>query len=77
VPGHLCDPLVAPRPYHRAASERAEHAHGHGAGGHAGMSMEAMVRDMRNRFLVALVVTIPIVIWSPVGETVFGSTAST
>ena len=41
------------------------------------MSMEAMVRDMRNRFLVALVVTIPIVIWSPVGETVFGSTAST
>ena len=73
VPGHLCDPLVAPRPYDRAARERAEHAHGHGTGGHAGMSMEAMVRDMRNRFLVALVFTIPIVIWSPVGETVFGS----
>ena len=73
VPGHLCDPLVAPRPYDRAATERAELAHGHGAGGHAGMSMEAMVRDMRNRFLVALVFTIPIVIWSPVGETAFGS----
>jgi P-type Cu2+ transporter len=73
VPGHLCDPLVAPRPYDRDAAERAEHAHGHGAGGHAGMSMEAMVRDMRNRFLVALVFTIPIVIWSPVGETVVGS----
>jgi Cu2+-exporting ATPase len=73
VPGHLCDPLVAPRPYDSDATERAEHAHGHGAGGHAGMSMEAMVRDMRNRFLVALVFTIPIVIWSPVGETVFGS----
>jgi Cu2+-exporting ATPase len=73
VPGHLCDPLVAPRPYDQEATERAEHAHGQGAGGHAGMSMEAMVRDMRNRFLVALAFTIPIVIWSPVGETVFGS----
>jgi P-type Cu2+ transporter len=73
VPGHICDPLVAPRPYDPDATERAEHAHGHGAGGHPGMSMEAMVRDMRNRFLVALVFTVPIVIWSPVGETVFGS----
>jgi Cu2+-exporting ATPase len=73
VPGHLCDPLVAPRPYDHDAAERAEHAHGHGAGGHAGMSMEAMVRDMRNRFLVAVAFTIPIVVWSPVGETVFGS----
>ena len=73
APGHLCDPLVAPRPYDHEATERAEEAYGHGAGGHAGMSMEAMVRDMRNRFLVALVFTIPIVVWSPVGETVFGS----
>jgi Cu2+-exporting ATPase len=74
VPGHVCDPLVAPRPYDDEAIDRAEHAHGHGAGGHAGMSMQNMVRDMRNRFLVALAFTIPIVIWSPVGETVFGST---
>ena len=74
VPGHVCDPLVAPRPYDDEAIDRAEHAHGHGAGGHAGMSMHNMVRDMRNRFLVALAFTIPIVIWSPVGETVFGST---
>jgi len=73
VPGHVCDPLVAPRPYDDEAIDRAEHAHGHGAGGHAGMSMQNMVRDMRNRFLVALAFTIPIVIWSPVGETVFGS----
>ena len=75
APGHLCDPLVAPDhgPHDEAAAERAEEADGHGHGGHAGMSMEAMVRDMRNRFLVALVFTIPIVIWSPVGETVFGS----
>lgn len=34
---------------------------GHGAGG----DMQAMVRDMRNRFWVALVFTIPIFIWSP------------
>ena len=48
-------------PHDHAAVERADEAHGHGHGGHAGMSMEAMVRDMRNRFLVALVFTIPIV----------------
>ena len=30
--------------------------------------MAAMVRDMRNRFLVALVFAIPIAIWSPIGE---------
>ncbi|MEX2032026.1 MAG: heavy-metal-associated domain-containing protein, partial [Dehalococcoidia bacterium] len=50
VPGHLCDPLAeegrdAPAHDH-AAAERAERAHGHGHGGHAGMSMAAMVRDM-------------------------------
>lgn len=39
VPGHLCDPLAAPQPYDHDARERAEDAHGHGAGGHAGMSM--------------------------------------
>jgi P-type Cu2+ transporter len=50
VPGHLCDPLVAPRPYDHEATKRADQAHGHGAGGHAGRSMQAMVRDMRNRF---------------------------
>ena len=75
VPGHICDPLVEeggpPAPTDHAGVERAEHAHGHG--GHAGMSMAAMERAMRNRFLVALVFTIPIVVWSPVGETLFGS----
>ena len=34
---------------------------GHGAGG----DMQSMVRDMRNRFWVALVLTIPIFIYSP------------
>jgi P-type Cu2+ transporter len=75
VPGHICDPLMEegapPAPTDNAGVERADHAHGHG--GHAGMSMDAMERDMRTRFLVALVFTIPIVVWSPVGETLFGS----
>ena len=44
---------------------------GHG-GGHAGMSMDQMVRDMRNRFLVALVLSIPIMLWSPMGRDMFG-----
>ena len=43
-----------------------------GHGGHAGMSMAAMVADMRNRFLVALLFSIPIVIWSPIGSDVLG-----
>jgi len=38
--------------------------------GHAGMSMEGMVRDMRNRFLVAAIFSIPIVLWSSIGRTV-------
>src|SRR5215213_2777566 len=80
VPGHMCDPLVEPHapaaPDH-ASVERAEHAHGHGHGGHAGMSMEAMERDMRNRFLVALVFTIPIVLWSMVGTKLLGTELAT
>ena len=39
-----------------------------GHGGHAGMSMDAMVRDMRNRFLVAAIFSIPIVLWSGIGR---------
>jgi Cu2+-exporting ATPase len=81
VPGHLCDPLAeegrdAPAHDH-AAAERAEEAHGHGHGGHAGMSMAEMVRDMRNRFVVALVFAVPIAIWSPMGDALFGDIPST
>jgi P-type Cu2+ transporter len=79
VPGHVCDPLahaepLAPAP-DRQAVERADHAHGHG--GHAGMSMQAMSRDMRDRFLVALAFAIPIAIWSPLGKSLFGSNPPT
>jgi Cu2+-exporting ATPase len=46
---------------------------GHGGhGGHAGMSMDEMARDMRNRLLVAALLSIPILLWSPIGREVFG-----
>ncbi|MGH2945292.1 MAG: heavy metal translocating P-type ATPase [Solirubrobacteraceae bacterium] len=79
APGHVCDPLVSPDhgPHDHAAARRADDAHGHGHGGHAGMSMAAMVRDMRNRFLVALVFTVPIVLWSMVGTELLGTELAT
>ena len=46
---------------------------GHG-GGHGGMSMAGMVRDMRNRFVVAVVLSVPILLWSPIGREVLGFT---
>ena len=36
--------------------------------------MDAMVRDMRNRFLVAAVLSVPILLWSPIGREVLGFT---
>ena len=41
------------------------------------MSMEAMDRDMRTRFLVALVFALPIAVWSPMGEALFGDVPPT
>ncbi len=82
VPDHLCDPLAEPP---EAAADHREPA-GHrpaptAPGGHhdhhdmAGASMDAMVRDMRNRFLVAAVLSVPILLWSPIGREVLGFTA--
>jgi Cu2+-exporting ATPase len=48
-------------------------AMGHG-GHHGGMSMDTMVRDMRNRFLVAAVLSVPVLLWSPIGREVLGFT---
>ena len=78
VPGHICDPLAERHREHPdrpepVVADRAAAAHGHGHGGDAGMSMISMARDMRDRFLVALACALPIAIWSPLGETVFGS----
>jgi Cu2+-exporting ATPase len=81
VPGHICDPLAPAEPlapaHDHTAVERADQADGHGHGGHAGMSMAAMVADVRNRFLVALVFALPIALWSSIGESIFGSTPPT
>ncbi|GAB2820226.1 hypothetical protein GCM10027022_08070 [Alpinimonas psychrophila] len=43
--------------------------------GHANMSMDSMIRDMRNRFLVAAILSIPIILWSPIGREVIGYSA--
>ncbi|HET6871061.1 MAG TPA: heavy metal translocating P-type ATPase [Solirubrobacteraceae bacterium] len=79
APGHICDPLVAPDhgPHDHEAAERADKADGHGHGGHAGMSMAGMVADMRNRFVVSLIFTVPIVLWSGVGSGLIGSELAT
>jgi len=41
-----------------------------GHGGHGATSMAAMVADMRRRFTVAAVLSIPILLWSPIGRDV-------
>ncbi|HUF84408.1 MAG TPA: heavy metal translocating P-type ATPase, partial [Acidimicrobiia bacterium] len=71
VPCNLCDPLAGPgeTPQPERIERSAEQVMGHG--GHA-MSMDAMVADMRNRFLVAALFSIPILLWSPIGRDVFG-----
>jgi P-type Cu2+ transporter len=82
VPAHVCDPMaephapaqeaaMAPAAGHGAPSARSPHeAMGHG--GHGGMSMAAMVADMRNRFVVAAVFAAAVLAWSPVGTDVLG-----
>ncbi|MFN4142118.1 heavy metal translocating P-type ATPase [Aestuariivirga sp.] len=70
VPNHVCPP-GAGTPVSHAAHEAAGaaghdmHADmGHGPGG----DMKAMARDMRNRFFVALVFTLPVFLWSEMGH---------
>ena len=64
----------ATHPSPGTATVTSHEAMGHG-GGHAGMSMASMARDMRNRFLVAAVLSIPILLYSPIGRDVLGFTA--
>src|SRR5947208_9710074 len=69
VPDHICDPTIKPNGRAPAPKMRSpEEVMGHG--GHAGMSMDGIVRHMRNRFLVAAIISIPIVLWSSIGRTV-------
>jgi Cu2+-exporting ATPase len=65
--GHaMAAPAAAGAPVH---GEMAQMAHGMGHGG--GMSMDEMVRDMRNRFIVAFILAIPIFLYSPLATEVF------
>jgi Cu2+-exporting ATPase len=66
VPEHICDPLMGPGEPMRSPDE----VMGHGGSGE--MSMASMVADMRNRFLVAALFSIPILLWSKIGADVFG-----
>jgi len=62
-----------PHAGHATPSRSSQDVMGHG-GGHAGMSMASMIRDMRNRFLVAAILSVAIILWSPIGRQVFGFT---
>ncbi len=85
VPHHVCDPMAEPHAHEHGVTVHGDQAspppevsphEAMGHGGHASMSMEAMVRDMRNRFLVAAVLSVPILLWSPIGRDVIGFTAA-
>jgi P-type Cu2+ transporter len=66
VPSHIRDAMATAE--HGEMAMSPVDAMGHG--GHAAMSMDSMVRDMRNRFLVALALSIPILLWSSIGRNV-------
>jgi Cu2+-exporting ATPase len=77
-PRHICDAETADHGHHEHAAHVHPPAGPRSAGGdhhdmmqdmgHApGQSMEDMVRDMRNRFFVALAFAIPVFLYSPMG----------
>jgi len=84
VPHHLCEPMAEAAPA-AGPAPITDVAHGvhapaehevMGHRGHGGTSMADMVRDMRNRFLVALVFTVGITLWSPMGRDMLGFTVA-
>ena len=76
VPAHLCDPMAEPSPPAAAPAGLPSPHEAMGHGGHGGMSMAAMVADMRRRFLVAAVFSVPILLWSPIGRDVLNFSAT-
>lgn len=70
---HPADAAHAHGPHAPTHAARGDDS-GQGAhAGHAGMSMAAMVRDMRNRFVVAVAFAVPIALWSPMGKWLLGT----
>ena len=59
-----------------APDRAASPAEAMGHGGHGEMSMAGMVRDMRDRFLVAVVFGVVITLWSRIGRDVLGFTVA-
>ena len=76
VPNHVCHPMAETPGHHPDVAAHDSHEameHGdHGAHDHHGESMADMARDMRNRFLVAALLSVPILLWSPIGREVIG-----
>ena len=77
VPGHVCHPMDEPggdgAHAGHAAPEAMPSPHDMmGHGGHGSMSMADMVTDMRRRFLVAAIFSVPVLLWSPIGRDVLG-----
>jgi P-type Cu2+ transporter len=81
VPGCLCDPLheagQAEPAHDEAALKRAHDPSGHGEGGHGGHSMDHMAKQMRNRFVLALVFTLALLAFSSVGKSLYGHELAT
>jgi len=85
VPNHVCGPMSEPHAHPHPPEHGGHDGRGGGVvmsphdamghGGHAGMSMDDMVRDMRNRFVVALVFGLAITLWSPIGREVLNFSA--
>lgn len=74
--GHAADhPADHQAGHGQSAAHSPQDAMGHG-GHHGSMAMTNMARDMRNRFLIAAVLSIPILLWSPIGRDVLGFTVA-
>ncbi len=65
IPAHAhgAHPGHAPPTRPPGKADAMAHEMGHGAG----MDMQGMVRDMRNRFLIATAFTVPVFVYSPMG----------
>ncbi|GEN81380.1 heavy metal translocating P-type ATPase [Actinotalea fermentans] len=74
VPDHVCDAMAEPAPAGHAHAVSPHEAMGHG-GHHGGGSMADMVRDMRNRFLLAALLSVPVTLYSMIGRDILGFTA--
>ena len=71
APMSPADPHAGHSAHAAPATMSPQEAMGHG-GHHGSGSMADMVRDMRNRFLVALALSIPITLWSAIGREILG-----